>query len=72
MMRVASASWRQGRTLAASDTLLAEDKLLGSLPDAALDGSREQHASIATSLTILDAMDADKIFHIYSAILNGF
>ena len=43
----------------ASNSLLAEDELLGSLSDAALDGSHERQPTIATGLTILDATDAN-------------
>jgi hypothetical protein len=39
--------------------LLVEDELLGSLPDAALDGSQELHPAIVIGLTILDAADAN-------------
>ena len=43
-------------------SLLAEDELLGSLSDAALDGSQERHPAIATGLTILDASDTPAEF----------
>jgi hypothetical protein len=52
--------------------LLAEDELLGSLPDAALDGSRGRHSAMATGLMIVDATAADKMVHIYSGVLTGF
>jgi hypothetical protein len=38
--------------------LVTEDELLGSLSDAALDGSHDRQLAIATGLTILDAADA--------------
>jgi hypothetical protein len=53
----------EGRTSPASCSLLTNDELLGSLPDAAFDG---------TGLMILDATDEDKMLHIYSGVLNGF
>jgi hypothetical protein len=62
----------RSKTLSASGPLLAEDELLGSLSNAALDGSRERQPAIALGLTILDATDANWILHIYSAVRKGF
>jgi hypothetical protein len=50
----------------------AGDELLGSLPDAALDGSQGRPSVLATGLMILDATAADRMVHIYSGDFYGF
>jgi hypothetical protein len=59
--RLIRGMWASGSNIAApaSDTPLEEAEWLGSMPDAALDGSHEPQPAKATGLTILDATDAN-------------